>query len=171
MLLVLAVGLVACSEEGVPQGMKDVATENARFYLFVPESWISQSEGGINGATSPGGERSNVIVTTYLADQFCLDSTGYPSAAVYWANKCLPEYQATFTDLAMLTDGADTTLGGRNAKKYVYTAKLGGNTYQFMQVITADSHYVYTLTYTSLPEHYETYAADVDKICAEFLFR
>ena len=171
LLLILTVGLVACSEDGVPQGMKDVATANAKFHLYVPESWVSQSEGGICGATSPGGERSNVIVTNYLADQSCLDAAGYPSAAIYWANKCLPEYQATFADLVIVTDGEDTTLGGRNAKKYVYTATLGGNSYKFMQVITADSSYVYTLTYTSLPEHYDTYVADVENICAEFLFK
>ncbi len=171
LLLVMALSLVACSEDGVPQGMMDVATENARFHLFVPETWVSQSEGGICGATSPDGKHSNVTVVNYLADTSCLDLAGYPSAAIYWANKCLPEYQATFTDLVILTDGEDTTLGGRNAKRYVYTATLGGNSYKFMQIITADSSYVYTLTYTALPEHYETYVADVESIRAEFLFK
>ena len=164
LLLVMSVGLVACSDDGVPQGMKDVATENARFHLFVPEAWVSQTEGGICGATSPGGERSNVIVTAYLADKAYTPAT-------YWSDKCLPEYQATFAEIEILTDGEDTTLGGRNAKRYVYTAKLGGNSYKFMQVITADTYYVYTLTYTSIPEHYDTYKPDVDSICTEFLFK
>ena len=51
LLLVLAVSAVACgNEDGVPDGMKNAATENAKYYLYVPESWFEQNEGGVCGA-------------------------------------------------------------------------------------------------------------------------
>ena len=163
LLAVLCVGLVSCADDEVPKGMKNVATESAKFYLFVPDSWVSQSERGVSGATSPGGEKANVLVTQYLMEQLYTPQT-------YWENKCCPEREATFSSFEV-TESKDSTLGGVDAKTYVYTAVLGGNTYRFMEVFAVVDNMIYTLTYTATPEHFETYLADVDSICANFRFR
>ena len=65
----------------------------------------------------------------------------------------------------------ESTLGGENARTYVFNASLGGNAYRFRQVIAVLDNMVYTLTYTAPVEHYDTYAAEVDSICANFVFR
>lgn len=163
LLAVLCAGLVACADDEVPNGMKNVGLESSKFYLFVPDTWVSQSERGIPGATSPGGEDANVLVTQYLMDQLYTPET-------YWENKCVPERSATFSSFEV-TDSADTTLGGVDAKKYVYTAVLGGNTYRFLEVFAVVDNIIYTLTYTATPEHFDTYLTDVDTICANFRFR
>ena len=163
LLAVLCVGLVACADDGVPEGMKNVGLEGSKFYLFVPEAWVSQSERGVPGATSPGGENANVLVTQYLMEELFTPKT-------YWENKCVPEREATFSSFEVTAE-EDATLGGKDAKKYVYTAVLGGNTYRFMEVLCVNGNMVYTLTYTATPEHFDTYLEDVANICANFRFR
>lgn len=163
--LLAALSLVGCADDGVPAGMKNVAPETAMFYLYVPEAWVSQPEGGIAGALSPMAEGCNVNATTYLLDEVM-------DVPTYWAEKCMPEYEATFADLVLdETLCVESTLGGVNARTYVFSASLGGNPYRFRQVIAVLDNVVYTLTYTAPAEHFDKYAEDVDNICANFVFR
>ena len=92
--LLSCICLVSCADDGVPDGMKNVAPENAMFLLYVPESWVSQSEGGVVGAVSPMAEGCNVNATTDMRDEIM-------DVPTYWAEKCMPEYEATFTDLVL----------------------------------------------------------------------
>ena len=166
LVTLLCVGFAACSKDGAPKGTINVAVDDAKFYLYVPDNWVSLAGGGISGATTPGREGANVQVVTYLAGQ------DYGTAANYWDTECAPVYAATFTDFTL--DEAlcgDTALGGVNARNYVYTATLGGETYRFRQVIALYHNMVYILTFTASPDVYEIYAEDVDAICGNFVFR
>ena len=166
LLLLLCVGFAACGKNGVPDGMKNVAVDSAKFYLYVPEGWVSQSGNGISGATTPGREGANVQVVTYLADR------DYETPEKYWQEECVPVYGANFSEFTV--DEAlcgDATLGGVNARNYVYTAVLGGETYRFRQVIALYHNMVYILTFTASPAVYDIYTADVDAICTNFVFR
>ena len=163
--LVALLSFVGCADDAVPDGMKNVAPDTAMFYLYVPESWISQSESGIAGAVSPLAEGCNVNVTVYLLDE-------YIDIPKYFAERCMPEYEATFTNLVLDdTLCVEGTLGGVDARTYVFSASLGGEDYRFRQVIAMLDNVVYTLTYTAPAEHYDTYTEDVDQICANFVFR
>ena len=163
LLLTLAVSLVACGgEDGAPDGMKNVAEETAKFFLFVPEGWIEQRE----GAMSPAGDGANVTAVAYLMES-------YYTPESYWAEKCLPSYRATFSEITVdeALNGVDTVLGGVNAKKYVYNATLGEGSYRILQVIAVWDNMVYTLTYTATPECFDTHMADVDSICTNFTLK
>lgn len=162
LLSVLAVSLVACSKDETPDGMKNVAEETAKFYLYVPEAWIEQRE----GAMSPAGDGANVTAVSYLMET-------YYTPESYWTEKCLPAYQSTFSEIVVdeALSGADMTLGGVNAKKYVYNATVGGVSYRILQAIAVLDNMVYTLTYTARAEHFDTHMADVDSICANFTFK
>lgn len=165
LLLVLAVSAVACgNEDGTPDGMKNAATENAQFYLYVPESWFEQNEGGVCGALSPLGN-ANVIVTTYLADT-------YYSPKGFWEDKCKKDFEAVLSDLAFVEEGCkETTMGGMNAYQVVFTHKMGNDTYKQLQVIAVNQNMVYTLQYTAKLADYDTNLEDVESIRANFQLR
>ncbi len=168
LLLVLVTSLVACGDDndGVPEGMKNVAVENASFYLYVPELWLSQSQGGVSGALSPKGN-ANVIATAYLPDT-------YQSLADYWQKKCVVEYSAVLSEFTVIEENKETTLGGINAYQYVFTHKVGEQVYQQLQVIATDGTMVYTLQYTApVGEAYNEWIAsgDVESIRANFVIR
>ncbi len=170
LLSVLAISLVACGDDGVPEGMKNVATENAKFYFYVPETWLEQTEGGVCGALAPLGSaedtfRANVIVTTYLADT-------YYTPKSFWEEKCKKDYQAVLSELAVVEgDCKDTTMGGMNAYQVVFTHKMGNDTYKQLQVIAVDQNMVYTLQYTAKLADYDANLTDVESIRANFQLR
>ena len=167
LLLVLVTSLAACGDDndGAPEDMKNVAVENAKFYLYVPELWLSQSQGGVSGALSPKGN-ANVIATTYLPDT-------YQTPKTFWEEKCLNEYTAALTEFTVIeAECGETTLGGVNAYKYVFTHKMGDQVYKQMQVIAVDSSMVYTVQYTAVQgEAYDEWLADAQVICANFTLR
>jgi len=168
LLLVMLTSFVACGDDndGVPEGMKNVAVENAAFYLYVPELWLSQSQGGVSGALSPKGN-ANVIATAYLPD------VGYLDAQDYWTKKCMEEYPQVFAKFDLIEEEcAAATLGGINAYQAVFTHEMGGQTYKQMQVIAMDSAMIYTVQYTALMgDAYDEWKSDVSGICANFTLR
>ena len=167
LLLVLVTSLAACgkNDDGVPEGMKDVAVENAAFYLYVPELWLSQSQGGISGAMSPRGN-ANIIATVYLPE------TGYLDAQEYWTKKCLADYTAEFSEFTVIeAECKATTLGGMNAYQAVFTRKSAGQTYQQLQVIALQGGMIYTVQYTAVAgEAYNEWITngDVANVIANF---
>lgn len=163
LVLLLAVSFAACNKEDAPEGMKNAAADNAKFFLYVPDTWIAQNE--ISAATSPNADGSNVNVTVYLMDEVY-------TAKTYWEKKAAPELESTFKEFTLLADQcADTTLGGIDGERYVYTASLGGSTYQFMQHIVVKGNMVYTLTYTAKTEHFATHLEDVEEMRVNFAFK
>ncbi|MBE6554933.1 MAG: DUF1795 domain-containing protein [Ruminococcaceae bacterium] len=163
---VLLCCFVSCNKDGTPEGMKNVAVESASFYLYVPEAWIPTSTSGISGAkVFESGDTSNVTATACYPDEIFTPTT-------YWEQKCLPEYRKVFSDIAMIEDQCgDTTLGGRDAKRYVFTYTLGEVQYEIMQVIAVYDVMVYTLTYTAEGTKYQSHLEDVNSIVANFTFR
>ena len=163
LLLALMAGLlVACAkDENAPDGMKNVADAEDKFYLYVPTTWVEQK----NGATAPNADGSNVIATTHLPEK------GYTPAS-FWEEKCLPVFETTFKEFEVIEDKCgETTLGGIDAAKYVYTASLGAQSYWFMDVITVYDGLVYRLTYTSSAENFDLHMEDVEMMCMSFVFR
>lgn len=164
LLVLLLVSLASCNKDGVPDGMMDATAPGANYQLFVPETWVSQAESGISGAKYSIDDSSNVNLTTHLPDK-AYTVTGY------WSEVCLPSLETTFKDFQLVeAECKETTLGGRNAYQYVYVASLGGNSYQFMQLIAVYGDMVYTLTYTAKVDVFATHAEDVELIRSSFRF-
>lgn len=167
LLLALCLTLAACkSDDPTPEGMQNVADEEAAFNLYVPSSWVPRTESGVSGAAYGGNDQSNVICTGVLPDE------GIDSIEKYWNNVCLGEYHATLPAFAVREEecGA-TTLGGLNAQKYVFTYTIGEESFVAMQVITSYSGMIYTLQYTALSANYNAHLEEVNGIVAAFTFR
>lgn len=170
LLLVLVTSLVACGDEdaNAPEGMKNVAVENAAFCLYVPELWLVQNQGGISGALSPKGNAS-VLATAYLPTDSYLD------AKEYWTKKCCVDYAAELTEFTVIeSECKEAMLGVKKAYQAVYTYKSAGLTYKQMQVIMLESGMIYTVEYTALVgEAYNEWitSGDVSSIAANFMLR
>ncbi len=162
LLLLLIVSLAACSKDnGTPEDMKNVAMENDKFYLYVPETWVEYR----GGATAPNADGSSVLATTYLMEE------GHTPESLF-EEELLPSIKAAFTDLELIEDLCEETmLGGIDAMQYVYTASMGNQTYWFMDVISIHKGFAYRVTYTSTPEHYADHLDDIEQICREFGYR
>lgn len=168
LLVLMLFTLVSCQEAGTPEGTVNVAIENAKFNLYVPEAtWLSTASSGISGARVYSGEDfSNVNVTVYYPEEML-------TVADYWEKKCLQEYAAYYKEFKVLEEKCgDTTLGGLDAKRYVFEGKLEGDvTYRFMQVMTVKDTLVYVFTYTAKAELYDSHLTDVEAMVANFTFR
>ncbi len=168
LLLCLALPVFAACGEGeeIPDNMQEAAIETAPYHLYVPNTWLTTTASGISGARVNSEEdAANVTVTVYYPD-------AATTPAEYFTNVCLPNYTATLKDFARLTDlDGDTTLGGKDAKRYAFTYSLDGKVYQVMQIITASGDMLYVLTYTAYSTNYAAYAEDAEAIRANFTFR
>ena len=170
LLLCVLLCAVSCAEESeVPENTQNAATENAKFNLYVPVAWTSLADSGVSGARSNNSD-ANVTVTAYLADDVGL------TPERYWNEKCYPQYTAQNAPLSdnfalMQEQCGDTTLGGRDAKRYVFVYTLDNVNYEVMQIITSKDDVIYTLTFTAKSENYGSYADTVEQIRANFTFR
>ena len=169
LLLASVCTLAACKKNTtVPDGMQDVTagTMNEFFRFYAPEGWISQASGGISGArvsNQPGA--ANVIVTMTMP-------TSEGSVPEYWETKCVPAYQGEFGASFALDPELckDTTLGGINAKQYVFNCTMDGKDYKVMQILVFKSGYLYTMTYTALAEKFSDYLETVENVRAAITF-
>ena len=51
-----------------------------------------------------------------------------------------------------------------------YRLTIGGETYEYLQVVTYYKGNIYNLTYTALPDYFEAHRAEVDQIISAFRF-
>ncbi len=167
-ILMLAAVLLAASAcantDPTPDGMQNVALESAKYNLYVPESWVPDSY-NVSGAKATAEPNApNVLATVYYPEEALTPAT-------YWSNYCAPEYRAVFANFAVIEEGTDTTLGGKDAKLYKFSYTFGETLYQCQQVITVHDFNLYTVTYTAVSTEYEKYAEDVKNIVANFTFK
>ena len=165
--LLLLCSLTACTqEEGTPDGMQDVAVENAAFHLYVPASWIPQTESGVSGARVASSDSSNVTVLAYFPSEVM-------TPAQYWEKMALPEYQnGTLREFKVMEEACGpTTLGGNDAQKYAAMYLFGDTAYQMLQIITVHDNVVYILTYTATSVNYQNHLETVEQIRDVFRFK
>ena len=169
MLLTLVIGATSCKkDDGTPDGMQNVSAPGAPFDLYVPEDWLSQADSGVSGARVSNTDTSNVTVTMYMPDADM-------NAETYWQEKCVPEYTPAeghvgLPGFTVIEQGTDTTLGGANAKKYVFTFEMDGVKYQLMQIIAVEGSMVYTLQYHATEVNYPLHTDVVENIRSNFRF-
>lgn len=164
MLALFCLGLCACSESEVPEGMQLASGENAPFYFYVPQSWNLNTSSGISSAYySNGKDKSNVQVTVHLSE----DDTA--SVEEFW-EEASGDYQKELDEFATVGEPEAAILGGLKAQKYVFTAKIGKIEYKYMQVIAYYSGYFYIFTYTAEAEYYDAHLEDVNSMIEAFSF-
>ena len=165
LLAACLVATVGCANtDATPDGMQNVALEDAAYNLYVPESWVANAYNVSGAKATPEENAPNVIVTVH-----------YPESAVtpdtYWSDYCVPEHTAVLPSFTLMEEGTAATLGGKDAKSYKFSYTFGDTLYQCRQVVTVFDFKVYVLTYTAVSTAYDTYAADVDSIVSSFTFK
>ena len=191
--VILCLSLCACKQidPNVPDGLKLVETESKDYSLFVPEDWSVDMSTGVVSAYASLVDQSNVSFTGFAikmrdlyAETVASSDTGSDADVkgiidVFWESYS-EDFAETFGDSMKYIDenGEEsdspvyvrTTLGGLEANKYTYTARVTGETYKFTQVVCIEAGYVYILTYTAVTESYDEHLEDVESIIANFKF-
>ncbi len=146
------------------------------FMAFEVDDTLIQATGGNSGddETTSDQEDQTVGTTEAVTDAEDADATtdadtlpeGLPAITTveeYWAYY-EGQFEATFSDLAYSVEGENMMLAGMKAKKYVYTATVTGETYEFMQVVALKAGTVYIFTYTSTEEVFDSHLEEVNAI-------
>ena len=151
--LVLCLALAACSGDNVevPKGYKLVSGDDVPYRFYAPTQWSVGTGTGNPMAYYSIDDRSMVIITTYVHEEGLDTIAGYG------------DYE--------FIEKSEPTLGGRDALRCVFTATIGEGHYKVMQVITTYKNYFYVLTYTSLPENFDSHLDEVNGMIGVFEFR
>ena len=151
--------LASCSKKGEydpPTGWQAASDEKADFWFYVPDSWTVDYSTGAAGAYYSAADPSSVSVMAWELPN--TDTT----LDEWWAMN-RDEVEKVFSNFSLESEENMTlTRDNLYAKKYVYTAELGGYGYRYMQVAALKGTSVYLFTYASVEENYEKHLGDVD---------
>jgi hypothetical protein len=147
-------------------GFKVISGDINDFVLYVPSEYTETNQNGYVSATANGqqGDSSNVSVMSSLLGE------GMETPEQYY-DKLVESYGEMYDNVETLQRDIDTKLGDKNAKKYVFTADVLGNSYKFMQVLCVYGERIYIFTYTSTDEFYEIHETEVKYILEYFEFK
>ena len=162
-ILMLTLSLVSCSEDDltVPSGCIEISADGVGYNFYMVDTWQIGEQSGMTSAMVSDFDTSNVSMMGFDAGQAL-------SAEEYWT-QFSEEFNAVFGEMVYESEGEDTTLGGKNAKKYIYNASIAGKEYKFMQIVCyvtnanlfTSQPEVYVFTYTASPEKYDEHIEDV----------
>lgn len=168
-VLILSLCLLAsCSNNkapNVPEGMTLSENEAVDYYLYYPEKWTVDRNDGMVSVYVSDKDRSNVSVTAFTAP------SNVNNIEDYLNSDYLGYVESNFPELEMITAGEESTLGGVDSRRYVFSANIAGGDYKFMQNITYRYGYIYIFTYTSTLDLFDTHIDEVTKIIEEFEFK
>ena len=160
--ILMVISFVGCAgDEVVPDGMKNAARDEDPFYLFVPESWMT-NKGDVVGAYYSSADKSNVTIMPYGGDLTTTDE--------YWADfktRC----EAEFAEFTVVAENEAKVISQRNALQYTYTLKIDGKAYKCQQTVFTYGNLLYVITYTALADNYDAHIDDVNNILSVFAFK
>ena len=145
-----------------PEGMKIASGNEVEYLFYVPSSWDVNVTDSVYAATAPDG--SFVSVIPYLPSSEGISVREY-------FEKSEEMMRTTSGNHYTRIDEKEISFGGGKALQYEYEYAVGGVTYRYLQVIVGYKGMIYNLTYTSLPQNFETNRADMEAIIAAFSFR
>lgn len=164
LLALSALLLVSCAkQEDVPTGMKLASGEIVAYRLYIPQNWTVDMSTGVTSAYVSASDRSNLSVVFFDTTE----AEGEDPAA-YFA-RYRKEYQETLGEMSE-PEESDAKLDGTDAKQYVYSAKVAGTEYKFLQIFCVKDRRIYLLTFTATPEKYEEHQEKLGIILANFRF-
>ena len=150
------------TDKKTPVGMKIASADQLQYRLYVPTSWVCNSESGVSEAYVDKAGKPNVTVTVFSPDE---DIT----VESYW-EKCEAEYTEKLSGYTF-TGSAKRTVGEKEAVSYTYTAVYDGVTLKLMQTVVKYQGMLYSITYTATAEDFDSYIADVNSMLDAFIFR
>ncbi|MGI6167589.1 MAG: hypothetical protein ACOYIA_05585 [Eubacteriales bacterium] len=163
--LIFCLTLAACSGDDVkvPEGYKLASGEDVVYRFFVPTQWSVGTGTDYPMAYYSFDDRSMVLVTTYVPEE------GLDTISSFW-DYTDQKYKEKYGDYESI-EKSETTLGGRDALRCVFTATIGEGQYKVMHIITTYKNYFYVLTYMSLPENFDSHLEEVNGMIGVFEFR
>ncbi len=163
LLLAMTFSLAACSgtppggDSEIPEGMK-IAEEGEGYTLFVPEDWVVETSTGVTMAYVSTVDPSNVTLLRVTTDK---------TPAAYFAEN-ERTLASVLEEYVLLEARDDTTFGGEPASVRVYTGKVAGVEYKYMQFLVQKAGILTLFTYTAKTEipsgnvsYYDRYIANV----------
>ena len=191
-LCALLLLLSSCGGSDVPDGMKSVSPASVSFELFVPTTWVDNSQSGMASAYFSSDDRANVSMTCIVMDSELSTLEQYAVYADASLKEALPGY-ALIVGSTAVDSGAIASSGtvsssaaeepqypagfaackfcGLKAFSFEYTAKTEGKEYHFRQIVTAKSTSFYVFTYTAEKENYDLHADEVNSIVENVRFK
>jgi hypothetical protein len=162
MAILMLVSLTACADKsGAPDGMKNAAREEDPFYLYVPESWMT-NKGDVVGAYYSSYDKSNITVIPYGGD--------LTSSEEYW-NDFKTRCAAEFAEFEVVGENEAKVISQRNALQYTYTLKIDGVSYKCQQTVLTYGNLLYVITYTASADKYDAHIDDINSILSVFSFK
>ena len=153
----------AVTDKHTPEGMKIASSDKLQYVMYVPSSWVCDSERGASEAYVSESGRPNVTVTAYSYDEADLTPEQY-------FEKCEDEYEEVLPEYTFVSS-EERVVSERNAISYMYTAKVGGATVKIMQTVYEYNAMIYSFTYTALEDRFDTHLEDVEAMLDAFRFR
>ena len=161
---VLLFSSVGCSKDKyVPVGMKAISSDIIDYKIYIPTEWTADLSTGVVSAYYSDKDHSSVNVTAFQLD------SAETTVKDFWLSY-EDTLKQTIADFEYVTEAETMLWDGKSAEKYVYTGKVGGNEYKFMQVLMITYGTVYIFTYTSTAELYDSHLDDVNKIIENMSF-
>lgn len=166
MLIAVIFSVAGCSKSEIPNGYIEISTSSSPYHLYVPKSWYNNSSGGQISAYYSSQDKSNIGVTAMIQDYDAGLETvdDYTETVDSSLAGLLPEYKRE-------GDFKETTLGGRAAKSFEYSATVDGRNYRFMQIVTLKGYDFFIFTYTAEADRYESHLEEIDEILSYFTFK
>lgn len=149
----------------VPSGMQLASDKAAYFNFFVPAEWKVDTSSG-----SACAYVSDIDPTNVSAVRVSVPDANVTTAELYWESY-KKDFNESFTNFTVVTENEKTTLAGKDACKYVYTASLTGQTYKYCSVICVLDGSVYMLTYTAIGDRYDANIEAFTSICNNFMIK
>ena len=156
----------AASNSDIPDGMKLASVDGAEFCLYVPTSWMLNTESSMSGAYYSISQKTVVYADVYTDD-------GCETIEQFW-EKISARYDAEYKDFKNDVEGGSgeaATLGDKNAKKYVFSATIDGDDYKIAQYIAQNEGKFFVFTYSAETETYEQHLKTVEKMAKVFSFK
>ena len=158
LILFAAVSCKARGEFDPPAGWQAASDEKADFYFYVPEKWTVDYSTAAAGAYFSASDPSSVSVMAW-------ELPNTDSTVEEWWELNREEQEKVFSGFTLESEESlALTKDNLNAKKYVYSADLGGYSYRFMQVAALKGTSVYLFTYASVPENFDAHLEEVNQM-------
>lgn len=151
-------------EVEAPEGMQVVSDAGVAYEFFAPADWKVDRSLSIC-ATYREEDRASVSVVPYMpkGGEDDITPSGYFEKSVELMNETGTGYT--------LLDETERKLGDASAKVYHYQWTVGGNAYEYMQVIARYRGMIYIVTYTATPSTYAAHLDDLSAMLDAFRFR
>ena len=142
--------------------MKIASPDNVEYRLYVPTTWVCDSQSKKAEAYFPESGRPNVTVTSYSPDEELTVQTYF--------EKCEKEYKDALEGYEIILT-EERTVAQRQAVSYTYKATVGGVELRLMQTVLVYNGMVYSITYTALDDSFDAHTDDVNAMLDAFIFR